>query len=92
MTAIFLILALQAAPAAAVPPPPAPAEEAATPAQTLEGLEQVYSTTCGQTGILYHAYDDLCDGLSKQIRVYKAKMDKDAALKARAAAAARTKP
>ncbi len=79
MTPMLLILALQA-----TAPTPVPDAES-TPAQKLAGLEQVYSTTCGQTGILYHAYDDLCDGLSKQIRTYRAQVARDEA-KARAPA------
>jgi hypothetical protein len=62
MTPILFALALQAAapaaPEAAATPSAAPASAPApeaTPAEKLAGLEQVYSTTCGQTGILYHA-------------------------------------
>lgn len=73
MTPLFLTLALLQ-----TPPEPAPPPER-TPTETLEGLEQIYATTCGQTGILYHAYDDLCDGLRNQIRIYRNKIDKDEA-------------
>lgn len=74
MTPILIALALaQAAPATAASASP-PAETPANPEQTLAGLEQVYSTTCGQTGILYHAYDELCDGLRKQIAAYQKQM------------------
>ncbi len=92
MTPIALILLLQAAPVATptAPPAPAPAADAppSSPEDTLQGLEQVYSTTCGQSGILYHAYDDLCEGLRKQIKSYREKIDRDQARAARTAAGA----
>src|ERR1700744_4774756 len=75
MTPLLLALALwQTAPQPAPEPDPE-----STPAETLAGLEQVYSTTCGQAGILYHSYDDLCDSLRKQIRAYREKVDKEQA-------------
>lgn len=74
MTPILIAMAL----VQTAPSPPAstaaPSEAPATPEQTLAGLEQVYSTTCGQTGILYHAYDELCEGLRKQISAYQRQM------------------
>jgi ribosome-associated translation inhibitor RaiA len=69
---LFALALLQTAPESAPEPE-------STPAETLAGLEQVYSTTCGQAGILYHSYDDLCDGLRKQIRAYREKVDKEQA-------------
>lgn len=76
---LFSVLLLQAAPATAAPESSAPAAPPATAAETLQGLETIYSTTCGQTGILYHAYDDLCDGLRKQIATYRQKAAHDEA-------------
>jgi hypothetical protein len=73
---ILSLMLTQAAPGAAAEAPPPP--PAATPAETLQGLEQVYSTTCGQTGILYHAYDDLCEGLRKQIAAYRQRIEREA--------------
>lgn len=73
MTPILIALALvQSAPSTPTPAAvTASVEPPATPEQTLAGLEQVYSTTCGQTGILYHAYDELCEGLRNQIAAYR---------------------
>ena len=79
MIALVLALTLvQAAPAVAAPELEATPATQATPEHTLAGLREVYSTTCGQTGILYHAYDDLCEGLRKQIRAYERKTLSDA--------------
>lgn len=72
--AILLILLLWAQAATAEP-----AAAADDPAATLKGLKEIYATTCGGTGILYHSYDDLCDGLRKQIRQYEVAADKRAA-------------
>lgn len=82
MTFLALALLLQAAPPlpATPPPPPAspPAEAAPSAADTLAGLEETYRTTCGQTGILYYRYADLCDSLRKQISEYRNKVDREA--------------
>jgi DNA-directed RNA polymerase specialized sigma24 family protein len=76
MTPLLLALALQAAPLA----PATPAVEAEpTVADTLAGLEETYRTTCGQTGILYHSYDDLCEALRKQIGAYRKRVEREAA-------------
>lgn len=79
MTPLLLAFALQAAPIApaAVPAEAAPPEVASTTADTLAGLEETYRTTCGQTGILYHAYDDLCEALRKQIGGYRNKAERE---------------
>ena len=61
------------------PPPttPAPASEPSA-ADTLAGLEETYRTTCGQTGILYYSYSELCDSLRKQITEYQRQLDREA--------------
>jgi hypothetical protein len=74
MTPLLLALALQATPLA---PTAVPTEAAPTIADTLSGLEETYRSTCGETGILYHAYDDLCDALRKQIRDYRNKVEQE---------------
>ncbi len=86
MTPLVLTLLLLQAPLAtpatapAKPAAAAPAAEAPpNPEDTLQGLEQVYSSTCGQTGILYHAYDDLCESLRKQMKSYREKIEREQA-------------
>lgn len=79
MIPLVLALALVLAPAPTVTPtvePPAAESAPSSPEDTLAGLEQIYSTTCAQTGILYHSYDDLCDGLRRQIAAYQKKMSR----------------
>jgi hypothetical protein len=87
MTPLALALLLQATPTpaaqtATVPasPPAAspPADPPPSAADTLSGLEETYRTTCGQTGILYYSYADLCDGLRKQIAEYRKKVEREA--------------
>ena len=79
MIALALVLALVQAPAPAAPPAPELPVAAPAPEDTLAGLQQIYATTCGQTGILYHSYDELCEGIRKQIAAYERKMAKAAA-------------
>jgi len=97
MTPLLIALVLQTAPApvAPVPPPaataptPTPAPAIDTPptaADTLAGLEETYRASCGQTGILYYGYADLCDSLRKQISEYRKKVDREAQAAAKAAA------
>ena len=87
MTPFLIALALQIAPAPAtptaapVPAPAAPAPPAEPPpsaADTLAGLEETYRTSCGQTGILYYGYAELCDSLRKQMAEYRRKVDREA--------------
>jgi len=90
MTSLVLLLLLQTAPAtpppaqtpvtppAAAAPAPPPAEPQSSPADTLAGLQETYRQTCGQTGILYYSYAELCDTLRKQIHEYEDKLDRDA--------------
>ena len=91
MTSLVLLLLLQTAPAtpppaqtpvtppaAAAPATPPPAEPQSSPADTLAGLQETYRQTCGQTGILYYSYAELCDTLRKQIHEYEDKLDRDA--------------
>jgi len=67
----FLILLLIAAQSAGVEPTPAK-----SPAETLKELQAVYASTCGERGIQYHAYDELCDDLRKQMKLYQRQVDK----------------
>ena len=78
-----------ATPPAVAPPAPAPAPPATPPAtpappsepstaDTLAGLQETYRTTCGQTGILYYSYAELCDSLRKQISEYQRQLDREA--------------
>jgi hypothetical protein len=89
MTPLLIALALQTAPVPAAPAPaPAPAthpqaaapgaDAPSSPADTLAGLEETYRVSCGQTGILYYGYAELCDSLRKQIAEYRNKVDRDA--------------
>jgi hypothetical protein len=93
MTPFLIALALQigSAPAAPNPAPaaqaPAPApsqpkaqaaEATPSPADTLAGLEETYRVSCGQTGILYYGYAELCESLRKQIAEYRDKVDREA--------------
>ncbi len=91
MTPLLIALALQTAPAPAAPvSSPAtrapPAEAPPSAADTLAGLEETYRASCGQTGILYSGYAELCDSLRKQIAEYRDKVDREAR------AAAKTTP
>ncbi len=86
MTPLLIALALQVAPAQSASAAAPPAEAAAPPAaaDTLAGLEETYRASCGQTGILYSGYADLCDSLRKQIAEYRNKADREAQAAARA--------
>ena len=97
MTPLLIALALQTAPAPAAavsaPAAPTPATAPAAPADappstadTLAGLEETYRASCGQTGILYYGYAELCDSLRKQITQYRNKVDSEAQAAAKAAA------
>ena len=91
MTPLLIALVLQTAPAPAAPAPvlapaPAPATDAPTAADTLAGLEETYRASCGQTGILYYGYADLCDSLRKKISEYRKKVDRETQAAAKAAA------
>ena len=94
MSPLLLVLLLQTAPvppaAAQAPPPPAaapaaPVEAQPTAADTLAGLEETYRVSCGQTGILYYGYAELCDSLRKQIAEYRNKVDREAQAAAKSA-------
>jgi hypothetical protein len=91
MTSLILLLLLQTAPATSPPattpatspsPPPPQSAPAAppppSPEDTLAGLQETYRETCGQTGILYYSYAELCDTLRKQISEYLNKLDREA--------------
>jgi len=53
-------------------------------ADTLAGLEETYRVSCGQTGILYYGYAELCDSLRKQIAEYRKKVEREAQAAAKA--------
>jgi hypothetical protein len=92
MTSLVLMLLLQTAPAqtppapkpaslpaaATTPAPPPAAEPEPSSADTLAGLQETYRQTCGQTGILYYSYAELCDTLRRQINDYLDKLDREA--------------
>lgn len=68
------------------PAPVATPEAQPTTADTLAGLEETSRASCGQTGILYSGYAELCDSLRKQIAQYRRKVDREAELAAKASA------
>jgi len=92
MTPFLIALALQTAPTPAAPAPASPTSAPAAPvdappstADTLAGLEETYRASCGQTGILYYGYAELCDSLRKQIAEYRNKVDREARTAAKTA-------
>jgi len=60
--------------------------EAPTPADQLQGLEQVYAESCANRG--YGQYDDMCDQMQNQIRRLRTEAAKRPKKKAEAQAPA----